>query len=443
MKKFFFRFSILLFSSSLLFIGCEKEENKIDIEEPPKEADYNYDVLSLGEVAVGLWVTPPANYQTSEEYARIRECGINFVNGFHYFENSNSRILKVLDYCEENNLKFFVNKATVAEDIVKYSKNADKSFLTKFINEIKPYAEHPAFAGELLMDEPGKPLFGAISAFTKAFEEAYPDKMWHVNLFPSYATGGIQAPNYNDYISNWLLTVPSKHISYDSYPLLATGGITNDYFYNLDIIRSKSRFRKIPFWTFIQTLSIAGTPGVPDKREPSETDIRWQVWTNLTFGAKGIQYFCYWSPGNGSEQFGEALIGLNGEKTVRYDYVKKINNDINRIGKILLNCHAEGVILTSVKEYPMFEQLYNFGIIDSVTGDESIVGCFENEKGEKKVLITTLTPDKPSNVILHLSENSRKIKVWINGSSQEKVVNDKSISFQIKEGEAVFVEFLD
>lgn len=443
MKKFFFRLYIFLLSISLLFISCEKEGNKIDDEETPKEANYNYDVLRLGEVAVGLWVTPPANYQTSEEYARIRECGINFVNGFHYYENSNSRILRVLDYCEENNLKFFVNKATVAEDIVKYSKNADKSLLTKFINEIKPYAEHPAFAGELLMDEPGKPLFGAISAFTKAFEEAYPDKMWHVNLFPSYATGGIQAPNYNDYISNWLLTVPSKHISYDSYPLLATGGITNDYFYNLDIIRSKSRFRKIPFWTFIQTLSIAGTPGVPDKREPSETDIRWQVWTNLTFGAKGIQYFCYWSPGNGSEQFGEALIGLNGEKTVRYDYVKKINNDINRIGKILLNCHAEGVILTSVKEYPMFEQLYNFGIIDSVTGDESIVGCFENEKGEKKVLITTLTPDKPSNVILHLSENSRKIKVWINGSSQEKVVNDKSISFQIKEGEAVFVEFLD
>lgn len=443
MKNFFFNFSILLFSSSLLFIGCEKEENKIDIEEPPKEADYNYDVLSLGEVAVGLWVTPPADYQTSEEYARIRECGINFVNGFHYFENSNSRILKVLDYCEENNLKFFANKATVAEDIIKYSKNADKSLLTKFIDEIEPYAKHPAFAGELLMDEPGKSLFGAVSAFTKAFEKAYPDKMWHVNLFPSYATGGIQAPNYNDYISNWLLTVPSKHISYDSYPLLATGGIINDYFYNLDIIRSKSRFRKIPFWTFIQTLSIAGTPGVPDRREPSETDIRWQVWTNLAFGAKGIQYFCYWTPGNGSEQFGEALIGLNGEKTVRYDYVKKINNDINRIGKILLNCHAEGVILTSVKEYPMFEQLYNFGIIDSVTGDESIVGCFENEKGEKKVLITTLTPDKPSNVILHLSENSRKIKVWINGSSQERVVNEKNISFQIKEGEAVFIEFLD
>ena len=442
MQTTFFRLYIFLLSISLLFINCEKETKKIDDDETSPKADFNYDVLNLGEIAVGLWVTPPADYQTNQEYAKIRECGINFVNGFHYFENSNSKILKVLDYCENNNLKFFASKASVAEDIIKYSKNADKSLLTKFVNEIKPYAKHPAFAGELLMDEPGKPLFRAVSAFTKAFEEAYPDKMWHVNLFPSYATGGIQAPNYNDYISNWLLTVPSKHISYDSYPLLAEGGITKDYFYNLDIIRSKSRFRKIPFWTFIQTLSIAGTPGVPDKREPSETDIRWQVWTNLTFGAKGIQYFCYWSPGNGSEQFGEALINLNGEKTVRYDYVKKMNNDIHKIGKILLNCHAEGVILTSGKEYPMFEQLYHFGSIESVTSDGSIVGCFENEKGEKKVLITTLTPSQPSNVVLNLSQNSSKIRIWINGSSHEQVINEKKISLRIKEGEAVFIEFI-
>ena len=437
------RCSILLFSFTLLLISCDKEGDPTDNGEPPAKADYNYDVLGLGEIALGLWVTPPADYQTSEEYARIRESGINFVNGFHYFENSNSRILKVLDYCQENNLKFFANKATVGDDILKYSENPDNSLLTKFINGIKPYAEHPAFAGELLFDEPGKPLFEAVSAFTKAFDEAYPDKMWHVNLLPSYATGGIRAPNYNDYISSWLLTVPSRHISYDNYPLLATGGIINDYFYNLDIIRSKSRFRKIPFWTFVQTLSIAGTPGVPDKREPSETDIRWQVWSNLSFGSKGIQYFCYWSPGSGSEQFGEALIGLDGKKTVRYDYVKKINADIHHIGKILMDCHAEGVILTSAKEYPMFEQLYGFGKIDSVTGDESMVGCFKNDEGDEKVLITTLTPDNPSNVVLNLSKNSSKIRVWINGASEERTISENKAIFQINKGEAVFVEFLD
>ncbi|SHF75021.1 Beta-galactosidase [Mariniphaga anaerophila] len=434
MKKFL----VLYFCFSLLFVSCEKD----DVEpEKPDRTEYNYDVLGLGEIATGLWVTPPSGYQTSEEYKRIKECGLNFVNGFHYFENSHSKILKVLDYCEENDLKFFANKASVASGIVNYSKSPDVSLLNKFINEIEPYANHPAFAGELMIDEPGKNLFEAVSAFTKAFDEAYPDKMWHVNLFPTYATGGIQASSYNEYINNWLMTVPSKHISYDSYPLLSTGEIIDDYFYNLDIIRSKSRFRKIPFWTFIQTLSIAGTPGVPDKREPSEADIRWQVWSNLAFGAKGIQYFCYWSPGNGTEQFGEALIGLSGEKTVRYDYVKKINSDINAIGKILLNCHAEGVIQTSVKDYKMYERLNDFGEIRSITGDDNIMGCFENEDGEKKVLITTLTPDKDASVILHLSDKVSEVKVWNNGGSEKQLVSGNQIVFQIDAGEAVFVEF--
>ncbi len=431
---------VLFFCLSLFLTKCNKGEDGIEPDDPV-EKEFDYNVLGLQGIAIGLWVTPPPEYQTSEEYSKIKECGFNFVNGFHYFENSNSRILKVLGYCEENSLKYFASKATVASDIAKYAQSPDVSLLTKFVNEIKPYADHPAFAGELLMDEPGKPLFSAISAFTKAFEKAYPEKMWHVNLLPSYATGGIQAPSYNDYISDWLITVPSKHISYDHYPLLTNGDITDDYYYNLDIIRAKSRFRKIPFWTFIQTLSIAGTPGVPDKREPSEADIRWQVWSSLAFGAKGIQYFCYWSPGSGTEQFGEALIGPDGEKTVRYGYVQKINNDINDIGKILLDCHAEGVIQTSTKHYKMYERLYDFGEIQEVTGDDNIVGCFENEEREKKVLITTLTPDQDANVILHLSNNVTKLKVWENNNYSEQQVNNNQIAFLVKAGEAVFVEF--
>lgn len=439
MKRFIFRLYIFSITFCLFFHSCEKELNSIDHEEESIDIVFNYDLLGLGELPVGLWVTPPAQYQTYEEYAKIRECGMNFVNGFHYYENNYNAIMRILDFCEQNNLKYFTNKSIVEEDIIKYSKNADRSLLTKFINGIKPYAEHSAFAGELLLDEPGKNLFEAISAYTKAFDDAYPEKMWHVNLYPSYATGGIRTSSYDDYISSWLLTVPSKHISYDSYPLLATGGIIDDYFYNLDILRAKSRYRKIPFWSFIQTLPISAAPGTPEKRVPSEIDIRWQIWSNLAFGVKGIQYFCYWTPNNA---LGDALVDRNGKKTERYYYAKKINKDVNSIGKILLNCHAEGVILTSpFKEYKMYDQLYHFGIIESVSG-ESIVGCFENNKGKKKILITSLVPEKRSNVTLNFSQDSSKLRIWRNNTSEEKVISESKISFLIEEGEAIFIEFI-
>ena len=439
MKKILLSLSTaFLLGLPLFFTSCGKNEEKET--ELPKE-EKSYDVLQLGEIPIGLWVTPPAAYQNSEEYGKIKACGFNFVNGFSYFENSNSKILQVLDYCQEHGLKYFANKAVVAEDIVKYSKTPDAALLKKFTDGIKPYATHSAFAGELLMDEPGKPLFSAVAAFTAAFQKAYPDKMWHVNLFPSYATGGIQTSSYLDYINSWVETLSPKHISYDSYPLLKDGTITSDYLYNLDLVRAKSRFKRIPFWTFIQTLSIAGTPGVPDKREPSEADIRWQVWSNLAFGSKGIQYFCYWSPGNGSEQFGEALIGITGEKTVRYDYVKKLNADINAIGKILLECNAEGVIQTASKSYNLYAPLYNFGEIESVSGDDNLVGCFQSGDGKKKVLITTLTPVKDADVVLHVSNNVNTIKIWKNGVSENMTASGNKLTFHIAAGEAVLAEF--
>ena len=431
---------VISLSLVLLLSNCKKGGDE-KVEPDPPDLEGTYDILGLGQLPIGLWVTPPAAYQNSEEYRKIKESGLNFVNGFHYFENSYSSIQKVLDYCQEHGLKYFANKAVVHEDIVKYSKNVDAALLSKFIEGVKPYAAHPAFAGELLMDEPGKPLFNAVAAFSKAFEKAFPDKVAHVNLFPSYATGGIQAPNYEDYINSWMVTQSPRHISYDSYPLLTNGTIIDDYYYNLDLIRAKSRFRKIPFWTFVQTLSIAGTPGVPNKREPSEADIRWQVWSHLAFGAKGIQYFCYWSPGSGSEQFGEALIGLDGEKTVRYDYVKKLNSDINAIGKILLECDAEGVIQTGTANYRMYAPLYEFADIESVTGGNSIVGCFKSPEGKAKVLITTLTPDQASQVIVNVKPGVKTVKVWKNEKFEQQTVLDNKLSFQIPAGEAVLVEF--
>ena len=406
-----------------------------------KNSETSYDVLKLGELPIGLWVTPPAEYQTNDEYKRIKEGGFNFVNGFHYSENVTTRILQVLNFCSTNGLKFLTNKAVVANDISNYAVSPDQGLLSKFIEGIRPYANHPAFAGELLMDEPGKNLFSALSAFTTAFNQNYPDKLAHINLFPTYATGGIQAPNYANYIDSWIQTQQPKHISFDSYPLLTNGGIINDYFFNLDLVRAKSRVKQIPFWTFIQTLSIAGTPGVPDKREPSNSDIRWQVWSNLAFGAKGIQYFTYWSPGSGSEQFGEALIGQNGRPTVRYEYVKQLNADINAIGKVLLQCDAEGVIQKARNPYPMFASLSSFGELLSVSGDDCLVGCFKTKQGESKVLATTLLPDKNANVTLHFSKNISLIRVWKNNIAETKAVQNNTLTLSILSGDAVLVEF--
>lgn len=417
-------------------VACEDPDEK----PLPPAIETKYDVMGLREIPVGLWVTPPGAYQNSSEYARIRECGMNFVNGFHYFENSNLKIMQTLDFCSENNLKYFANKAVVADDIVKYANKPDDALLKKFTDGIKPYASHPAFAGELMMDEPGKPLFAALAKFSQSYKKAYPDKLWHVNLFPMYATGGIQAPSYADYINNWMIELNPEFVSYDSYPLLTDGKIIPDYYYNLDLIRAKTRFKKIPFWVFIQTLSIQGTPGVSNKREPSEADLRWQVWASLAFGAKGIQYFTYWTPGGGTEQFGSALITVDGQKTVRYDYVKKLNADFLETGKILLNCHAEGVIQTAKNPVQLHSPLNTFGPVTQISGDDSMTGCFTSADGKKKILVVPMLPETGADVTIHL-QTSTPIKVWRNNQVSTVQVTNQQLHILIEKGEAVFVEF--
>lgn len=401
-----------------------------------------YDVLGIGCLPVGMWVTPPDRFRNDAEYKKMAESGINFVNGFSHNENTPDDIKQALDLCNKNGLKYFVNRRSVHAAIHTHAHSTATGIPDDFIAGLKEYADYPAFAGELLMDEPGKPLILSVAAFTKSFENNFPDKMWHVNLFPTYATGGIQTFSYEDYIDTWLKYTEPRYLSYDSYPLLKEGGIINDYYFNLDLVRAKTYERKIPFWTFIQTLSIAQTPGVPDKREPSEADIRWQVWSNLAFGAKGIQYFCYWSPGNGAELFSDALIAADGRETAKYSYVKKLNADIRMTGKILLDCDAVGVIQTAVKPFPLFApEMRNFGPVLRVTGEDNIAGCFKDKRGKYYVLISPLTPEKGADVTLQLDKKVKYVTL-IKGDCAKKIkVNNNRIAQNIGIGEAVLIAF--
>jgi hypothetical protein len=239
-----------------------------------------------------------------------------------------------------------------------------------------------------------------------------------------------------------LNAIDPNYLSYDSYPLLKTGGIIQDYFYNLDFIRAKTLEREIPFWTFIQTLSIAQTPGVPDKRDPSEKEIRWQVWINLAFGAKGIQYFCYWSPGSGAEVFSNALITREGKKTDKYDYVKRLNSDLRKTGKILLECDATGVIQTTVDPYPLYEgNRKSFGPVKKVAGDDNIVGCFIDKNGHYIILISPLTPDKDATVKLILERDIDYVTI-IKGKKEKRIkIKNQELVQTLSAGDAVLVKF--
>ncbi|MDX9748240.1 MAG: beta-galactosidase [Paludibacter sp.] len=398
-----------------------------------------YTILHPDKFPIGMWVTPPDSFRTDFQYKKMAESGLTFVNGFAHYENTPDEVVQALDLSERHNLLYFVNRKSTHYAILKY--NQLQSVPEEFVNGLKPFATHPAFAGELLIDEPGKPLMKSVAAFVRSFEANFSDKMWHVNLFPTYATGGIQTHSYDDYIDTWLAEVKPPYLSYDSYPLLTNGEIIDDYYFNLDLVRSKALKAGIPFWTFIQTLSISQTPGVPDKREPSREDIRWQVWSNLALGAKGIQYFCYWTPGSATEVFTDAMIDRNGNETVRYQYVKELNSEVQVIGRKLLKSDPVGVIQTAARPYSLYDEaLKSFGPVKALKGDDHIAGCFFDENKNVQLLLTPLQPDEGAEIEVLLKNEKGTVKVTQGTVERKMKYRNGGLKFRLNAGDAVLVE---
>jgi hypothetical protein len=55
-------------------------------------------------------------------------------------------------------------------------------------------------------------------------------------------------------------------------------------------MRRESLAAGVPFWNFFNCM-----PFGPHS-DPTEDQIRWQIYTSIAYGAKGVLYFCYWTP---------------------------------------------------------------------------------------------------------------------------------------------------
>lgn len=444
--------AIMLFAFMLTSsVGCNGDDKTSGTGNlRPSEEKNQYDLLDIGNIHIGMWVTPPAANRTQESFDTMAESGINFVNGFEYFESDENQIREALTFADNSGLKFLVADRRVTEAINTYDTTKNAQLIEEAMTAIESYYEYPAYAGQLLIDEPGRSKFETVHAFIDAFEINYPGKQWHVNMFPSYAEGGAGVP-YLQYVDDWMELVNPNYYSYDSYPLLVpdpnnpfTRYEIEDYFYNLDVLRSKTAEKKIPLWSFIQTLGISGTPGVADKRTPSREDIRWQVYVNLAFGVKGLQYFCYWTPSGGSESFTDAMIAADGTKTERYDYVKEVNTEILNFGEHLLQCDSKGIILNvanpSDAKYKLYDDsLTSYGKVTAVSGDDAIIGCFYNPyTGEDSLLIVPTTPRDNAELSLTM-QGVEEVTAYIGGQARALKTSNGVLTLSLNAGDGMYI----
>lgn len=326
------------------------------------------------EFFVGFFLDPPADEDLDARFREIKEANFNLPLVGDWQQNRREVIERKLALCEKYGFKCIVFPSP------------------------RPYAElpdSPACIGYGLADEPGVEQFEECAAMMAELREAKPGKVGIINLFPSYAAPWAQlgAPDYDTYVRKYMETVDPDVLCMDHYPQFIPGrpDTRDAYVSDLAVMRKYALKADIPWWNFFNVM-----PYGPHT-DPTEAQIRWQMFASATYGARGLFYFCYWTPTfrgpNGMFEFpkGGAIIGSDGRRTRHYDEAKRLNARFLAMGPTLMKLTSEGVIRVTPKDAPA-EKLAGSPIRDLTKADYDpahnvLVGVFRHEDGRRAVML--------------------------------------------------------
>ena len=249
----------------------------------------------------------------------------------------------------------------------------------------------PACWGYLLVDEPGAGAFPDLAKRAEEIRTKRPGRFGYVNLYPNYAPlGALGTASYDEHVARFVREVKPEVLSMDHYPLMRPGGDTRQaYCDNLECFRKHALAANIPFWNYFYSMPFN------DRLDPTEAQIRWQIFTSVAYGAKGVLYFCYWTPGKGAGGAGEfpkggAIITAEGLKTRHYDEARRINAELKHLGPTLMKLTSTGVCRVNTETNADALAGSPIRKLARVPGDpvgEFIIGTFRHDDGRRAVMI--------------------------------------------------------
>jgi len=354
---------------------------------PPKVAKVEPPVTPPPVVApfmITYWCGPPKAQTTLERYRELADCGFNVAYAAidNLWEKTSKEQdehnQKVLDLCQQVGMKAFIwdgriagvgkwDEAPTAATIPQIEKTLDEM--------IARHSSHPAFLGFILGDEMGAAVHQKLGFVTQYLLKKDPKHVPYYNNLPNYAG----APKSHEReTANYLKTVKPAFYSWDAYWQLHEENEPRYYFDNLEVVRRQCLKAKTPYTQIICSIEHMGY------RACSEGDLRWQVWTSLAYGTRGITYFTYChvpgmatgdAPGFLDKQFNRSFNWVNG---------RKINQRIAKLGPTLVKLTSTGVYHTNptVGTVPLLPE----APVKKAEGGNIVIGCFKDAAGKVYLL---------------------------------------------------------
>lgn len=426
---------------------------------------FAYPQLGADVMPIGGWVAPPTNctagagtFETNqvtlENYRNIKLAGLNSIYGLYdalHAATDRTNVLNALDYANEVGIVYLVRDHSIMGALALEGVDAYSLY--------EEYMTKPAFGGCLFVDEPGYTDFQTIADATSAWKQLPMGKDTNplVNMLPMGASasqlyygagnGNLNPPvnykgdkGYKEWTDTYIEMVDPPVYSYDMYPLTNNsynGGFNGYYYTNLAIVRQSTLEANKPFWVFAQ-MGRWNTSTIFDYEK-----ISWQIHTPLAFGAKGIQWFCYWHALDFSGNAVGGFVDHYGNKTPYFDYGQRINRHIAAVDEVLMKCASKGVIqLGSLMggTIPSYAMVSNgkYAALTSAknTAGNAIVGCFEYRDQGWAYYVANNHVSEPATVMLNF-DTSYDITTIQESISSE--TNASTLTVELAAGDGALV----
>ena len=379
-------------------------------------------IKSDREFPILAWYSIPAGETTVERYKEMKEAGIN--HSLSFFSNAD-QMQKALDVAENAGVKMLVACPEL-------KKEPEKT--------VKRFMNHPALAGYHLIDEPKISLFPELSEWAKKIQAVDNKHFCYVNLFPNFADSTqLGTTNYKEYVQEYIRQIPVQFVSFDYYPVMKDR-LSKSWYENLELIATESKKADKPFWAFALTTNYDNDHVTPQ----TIAAMRLQVYSNLAYGAQGIQYFTYWSATSVNAPSGEdqrgAPISANGKRSVVYDRVKEMSREIQNLSGVFLGSNVVSVRHTGLGKIPAgtirLTSLPKAIKVLDTNGAPAIVSVLQN--GENAFLVV-VNKDFLSSINLTVFGNDSLKKILKDGTIVPASVYESSL--ELEPGDAAVYMF--
>jgi hypothetical protein len=418
--NYYRKFFLALISLTILLITTsESAFSRINFSSSAQKVS-NVSLWKQKEIMITMWNSGQPNSSAYPKIASENYNTIPVVNSLENLEIAKNNGLKVLFASD------FFNKRSLNDPIKR----------VQLDTLIKKTKSSTAIEGYFIVDEPNTDLFDDCKLISGYLREKDPERLVYINLFPLYATEsqlgvsvskidqnklsyprnihGIGANNktvlaYAEYLRQYVSAVEPELISYDHYHLFEQGD-TKNYFLNLAMISHISKELKIPFMNIIQA-----SKATKEWKLPTEKEIRFQVYTTLAYGGRGISYYIYWGPE------AEGGIYRNGKESPLAKDIAIINAEIRNLSPALMSLNLQSVYHT--KPLPIgTRELAKTSPVKLISQGEFVVGLFGKSNQTNAFMLANGNYKKKQSAELQVDiigkwtkiaslSNSRKVKL--------------------------------